>query len=97
MQHLGATIRQEPHLSPPKSQVLDSFRVATRPESLDLLSTMTNDIRVATLSGEAFSYAERVPRQFPQHLSTLGEPHVPDANYTAERFRVTSLIASKLS
>jgi len=66
----------------------------TRPESLDLLSTMTNDIRVATLSGGAFSYAERVPRQFPQHLWTLGEPHVPDANYAAELFRVTSIVAS---
>ena len=72
----------------------DYFRIATRPESLDLLSTMTNDIRVATLSGGAFSYAERVPRQFPQHLWTLGEPHVPDANYAAELFRVTSFVAS---
>ena len=55
---------------------------------------MTNDIRVATLSGGAFSYAERVPRQFPQHLWTLGEPHVPDANYAADLFRVTSIVAS---
>src|SRR6266403_1328462 len=77
----------------PQDAQLD-FRIATRPESLDLLSMMTNDIRVATLSGGAFSYAERVPRQFPQHLWTLGEPHVPDANYAAELFRVTSIVAS---
>ncbi len=69
----------------------------TRPESLDLLSTMTNDIRVATLSGGAFSYAERVPRQSLNICGPRGEPHVPDANYAAELFRVTSIVASSLS
>jgi hypothetical protein len=57
---------------------------------------MTSDIRVATLSGGAFGYADLVPRPFPQHLwnPEVGEPHVPDANYTAERFRITSMVPS---
>src|SRR5712671_3265846 len=65
-----------------------------RRDALSEKRVLTSDIRVATLSGGAFSYAERVPRQFPQHLWTLGEPHVPDANYAAELFRVTSIVAS---
>jgi hypothetical protein len=43
----------------------------TRPESSDPLSTMTSNIRVATLSGGAFSCSEPVPRyHFPQYLWT---------------------------
>jgi len=44
---------------------------------------MTNDIRVATLSGERLVMPKRVPRQFPNICRPWVSPHVPDANYTA--------------